>query len=332
MRQSHLFINFVTMKVTVMVPIYGVEQFIERCVVSLMEQSHEDVEYIFVNDCTPDGSMAVLHSALARYPHRSSQVRIFNHDTNRGLAAARATALAAATGEAVMIVDSDDCLASVHAIAHMCAMMERTGADIVDGGYVKERMGEVIKTTMPFAGEDVKYLRTMLCHDLVDNNVWARLIKRELFARYNISFTSGVNNGEDYSVMPRLLYHSGRRALLNEVVYVYRADNEHSYTHRMTEAHFTSWLRANAIVTSWLGERDVKRDFATALQLGLIGEVRRARRYGFSPAMVDDICSVNPQNIWLRGLMKIVRSHHFPLAVSNFVFLVARRLYCSLLA
>ena len=54
------------MKVSILVPVYGVEKYIEKCAVSLFEQSYEDIEYIFVNDCTPDRSIEVLRGTIAR--------------------------------------------------------------------------------------------------------------------------------------------------------------------------------------------------------------------------------------------------------------------------
>ena len=96
------------MKVSILVPIYGVEHYIEQCARSLFEQSYSDIEYIFVNDCTPDSSMDILKQVLSIYPNRKSQVRIIEHEHNQGLGAARLTATKAATGEAVMHVDSDD--------------------------------------------------------------------------------------------------------------------------------------------------------------------------------------------------------------------------------
>ena len=63
-------------KVSVIVPIYKVEGFIERCVRSLMEQTLREVEYIFVDDATPDGSIQVLEELIARYPERKEQVHI----------------------------------------------------------------------------------------------------------------------------------------------------------------------------------------------------------------------------------------------------------------
>lgn len=96
------------MKVSVLVPVYGVEKYIERCAVSLFEQTHRDMEYVFVNDCTPDRSISILRSVIERYPDRARQVRIIDNEVNRGVGATRAVAIAAATGECIMHADSDD--------------------------------------------------------------------------------------------------------------------------------------------------------------------------------------------------------------------------------
>ena len=97
-------------KVSVIVPIYGVEKYIERCAVSLMEQTLDGIEYIFVDDATPDGSMNVLGNVLQRYTTRSGFVRIARHEINKGLPAARNTGLVLASGEYVFHCDSDDYL------------------------------------------------------------------------------------------------------------------------------------------------------------------------------------------------------------------------------
>ena len=94
--------------VSICVPIYGVEKYIERCAVTLFEQTYDNLEYIFVNDCTTDDSMAILEEVISRYPARSSAVRIIAHEKNRGLAAARNTTVENCTGEFILHVDSDD--------------------------------------------------------------------------------------------------------------------------------------------------------------------------------------------------------------------------------
>ena len=72
-------------KVSILVPVYGVEKYIERCVRSLFEQTYENIEYVFVDDCTKDKSIEILNSVLAEYPNRKKQAKILHHDKNRGL-------------------------------------------------------------------------------------------------------------------------------------------------------------------------------------------------------------------------------------------------------
>ena len=96
------------LKVSIIVPIYNVEKYIERCAVSLFEQTYSNIEYVFVNDCTPDQSITVLKRVIDCYPHRASQTKIINHDYNCGVAISRNTALEHSTGEFVCQVDPDD--------------------------------------------------------------------------------------------------------------------------------------------------------------------------------------------------------------------------------
>ena len=95
-------------KVSILVPIYGVERFIERCARSLFEQTYPNIEYVFVNDCTADRSVEILKELVEDYPGRKDAVKIISHEKNRGLAAARNTALENATGVFICHVDSDD--------------------------------------------------------------------------------------------------------------------------------------------------------------------------------------------------------------------------------
>ena len=97
-------------QVSVLVPVYRVDRFIERCARSLFEQTYDNLEYIFVDDCSTDNSIAILRRVMEDYPERKGQVRIIRPERNRGLAAARNTALDAANGLFVTHVDSDDYL------------------------------------------------------------------------------------------------------------------------------------------------------------------------------------------------------------------------------
>lgn len=94
--------------VSVIIPIYKVEEYIERCARSLFGQTLEDIEFIFVDDCSPDRSMEILKSVLDDFPERKHQVKFVRNEVNRGLPFTRSVGVQNATGEYIIHCDSDD--------------------------------------------------------------------------------------------------------------------------------------------------------------------------------------------------------------------------------
>ena len=119
-------------KVSILIPVYGVEKYIARCARSLFAQTYANIEYIFVDDCSPDNSIGLLYSIIEEFPMRREQMRVVRQDRNRGLGAARRRAMEECVGEYVMHVDSDDCVTE-NAVAKLVSAALATGADIVDG-------------------------------------------------------------------------------------------------------------------------------------------------------------------------------------------------------
>ncbi len=124
------------MLVSILVPVYGVEQYIERCARSLFEQTYPNLEFVFVDDCTPDGSLAILNRVLEDYPNRKAAVKIIHHDKNRGLSASRNTGLKNSEGDYVYFVDSDD---YIHCKTIECLLQAsiKEDAGIVVGDFIE---------------------------------------------------------------------------------------------------------------------------------------------------------------------------------------------------
>ena len=119
-----------SVKVSVIVPIFKVRDFIERCVCSLFDQTLDEVEYIFVDDASPDDSIDVLKSCMEQYPTRKDQVIIITHEKNLGLPAARNTGLVRASGEYVLHCDSDD-FVEREMLEEMYKVAKESDADMV---------------------------------------------------------------------------------------------------------------------------------------------------------------------------------------------------------
>lgn len=206
--------------VSVLVPIYNVEKYIERCARSIFEQAYENLEIIFVNDCTPDNSVGVLRKVLAEYPNRIAQTQIINHEKNLGLAGARLTGLKASTGKYIQNIDSDDYI-DKNMISEMVALAERENADITicDFMDVYTNKKEHIYVNPPL--DPLRCMESVLV-GIVHSSVCNKLIRRDLFINNRIHQFVGLDLREDFSVLYKLVYYCKRIAYLPKAYYYYR--------------------------------------------------------------------------------------------------------------
>lgn len=256
-------------KVSILTPVYGVEKYIAECAVSLMEQTYDNIEYVFVDDCTPDRSIEILRQVVSRYPQRQHQVRILRHDCNRGLGAARQTALENATGEFVTIVDSDDSVPS-DSVKAMVEKQTATNADIVSGSYVTTNFGKESTPCPATAGTREWILRRLLVHNTVTHVLWGRLLRRSLFADYGISWTEGVNMAEDLAIIPCIVFAAKRMATTQTVVYRYRVDRVGTFHQgSMSQAHFQSFSNACQYTCDFFMLHDAAGIYRLPLQIGM---------------------------------------------------------------
>ena len=123
--------------ITLIIPIYNVEEYIGECLRSVLRCLPADCDVICVNDATPDCSMQRLCAVLAEFPNESRQVSVLEHATNRGLSAARNTAIAQARGRFIALLDSDDCLLPEFFTELKRQIKQYPGADIVSFNATK---------------------------------------------------------------------------------------------------------------------------------------------------------------------------------------------------
>lgn len=219
-------------KVSVIIPIFRVEKFIERCAISLFEQTLDSIEYIFVDDTTPDKSIEILTDVLERYPQRKPQVTILRHDVNKGLPAARNSGLSVAGGEYVFHCDSDDYLES-NALEQMLNVAEKTDSDIVwCDYYLSFSMNERIMV-QPNYSNSQEAIKGMLSGTM-KYNVWNKLAKRRLYVNNSISFPAGHSMGEDMTMI-KLFAHAKKVAYINAPLYHYIRLNTDAMTQSYSE-------------------------------------------------------------------------------------------------
>lgn len=251
--------------VSLLVPVYGVERYIVRCAHSLFGQTYENIEYVIVDDCTPDNSINLLLDVLRKYPLRQNQVRIIQHEHNKGLGEARNTAIATATGEFIMHVDSDDYI-SKDCVRLCVEKQQSTNADIVSIGIVKKYSTKEITVNIPKYETSTELNIAVLRHD-IPNNIWGRLIRKSLYIKNRIK-VEGVNMSEDINVLARLLYYANNIAFVNETFYFYECSNANSYTSSFSESKCYQSLQTLNLLWLFFKEKDKKLLKALYFRMG----------------------------------------------------------------
>lgn len=215
-------------KVSICVPIYGVEKYIGKCADSLFKQTYENIEYVFVNDQTKDNSIEILNRAIEKYPHRKEQAFVIDHSVNSGLSASRETAIQYSTGDYIMHVDSDDYL-EPNTVFECVEIALRENSDIVVFGMVHEfKQKSHVFLPSKYSGKD-EYLKAVIRKD-IQTGVCGKMYKRNLYIDNDIHCLKGVNFGEDYAVYPRLVYCANLITFIDKPFYHYLRYNESSYT------------------------------------------------------------------------------------------------------
>lgn len=216
-------------KVSVVVPIYNVSQYIERCVRSLFEQTLETIEFIFVNDCTLDDSIVILERLMEEYPERKKQSRIIHHEKNQGLACSRIDGIKVATGEYIIHCDSDDWV-DTDLYEKLYNKAEEMRADITICDFQCEYGSgrEPDKIVTNFSGTPRQALENMHRESFYCM-VWRALMRREFVVEHCLFPLPHVDMWEDVCVTIPAFYYANKIAKVNDPVYHYFV-NAHSYS------------------------------------------------------------------------------------------------------
>jgi glycosyltransferase involved in cell wall biosynthesis len=256
-------------KVSILVPVYNVSAYIERCAHSLFKQKLSGIEYIFVNDATPDDSMGRLHAVIEQYPEKKEKIKIIEHPVNRGLAAARSTALDASSGEYIAIVDSDDYI-EPEMMEILYEQAKKEDADIVVSDIIME-YGDKSVIVSDFVSENrEERMRDMLTNDVSQGYIWNKLIRRELYQKNNCKAPEGLNYLEDRHVTTRLYYYATKITKVDQAFYHYIHFNPNAITKTKSRMHFQNVVLFWKLLDEFLIEKGIYEKYEEELKLSKV--------------------------------------------------------------
>lgn len=184
-----------SIKVSIIIPVYNVAPYVEVCINSVLQQDYENLEIIIVDDRGTDNSMTLVEKLLK---NSSQDIIILKHEYNKGLSAARNTGIRQATGDYVFFLDSDDFI-EPYCISTLVEMLKTyMHVDMVYGSsqrnsnsYLPENI--VDRTDLSeFYNDRTRIKRMMLNYTKFPLSVWNRLIKRSWLLKHNLFFKEGI--------------------------------------------------------------------------------------------------------------------------------------------
>ncbi len=276
------------MKVSVIIPVYKVEAYIEACIASVIAQEYRELEVILVDDCGGDASMEKAQQAL-----RASGLvwRVVRHEVNRGAAAARNSGAGVAAGDYIFFLDADDVLLP-GALEHLARLAERHGADVATASFC-DLLPDGRRSSGGYGSVSVEHVSTAPLEDLFCGDFYTspcnKLIRRQFYVERALAFVEGMRYEDEpwtleLALTARCVCFSCRET------YGYRL-RESSITHAggVQALAATSGVRLvqvlNKLICSYHVELNdafndwcLRRFIACAARIAACGELRRGQK------------------------------------------------------
>lgn len=222
-------------KISVIVPVYRVEEYLDRCVASVCAQTFRDWELILVDDGSPD-QCGVMCDA---WVEKDERIRVI-HRKNGGPSAARNSGIIHASGEYLLFVDADDQLFP-SAMQSMVDYAEQTMAELVLGGYRDQSpYGEVDVYEFASGIETKERLIEAVIHG-TGGVLWAKLFKTEIVIENKLQLNCEVRFSEDMLFVLEYIKHIRRWGSVDAPLYMYNRMNETSLTRKKDESLMASY-------------------------------------------------------------------------------------------
>jgi len=283
----------IIMKVSIIIPIYNVRQYLVRCLDSVCAQTFPPIECLLIDDCSSDNSIDIAELYLQKYCG-NIHFRIIRHKENQGQGVARNTGIHAATGEYIFFLDSDDALMP-DCIETLVKLAEKhPDADYVQGNTVK---GSGCLATHRFQREIPEYcnnpeeLERITLFDTV-TTVWNRLVKRSFITNNSLYFPDGIANSEDQYWLYFMSKRVKAAAFTNKGTYFYYVNANSSMT-----SHSKQYIKKRAdwhLLTAQAICDDISKSYSPIS--------RNARRFlaNFLCTCMMQLCLSRSLKLWIK--------------------------------
>jgi CDP-glycerol glycerophosphotransferase len=252
------------LRLSVVLPVFGVEAYLPECLDSILQQSPEDIEVVAVDDCSADGCGEILDT----YALRDPRVSVVHLGHNVGLGEARNIGVERAKGEYVWFIDSDDWLPE-GTVTTVLERLDQVRPDVLVVDFAQAQPDGTIERNVwqhLFRDPSPREVFKLAEHPSLLSAImaaWNKVVRRDYLARLGLRFGAGYY--EDIAVTYPLLLAADRIALLDRVCYYYRRGRQGSILHTLSSKHFDLFEEYERISAFIADHREIGNDLATAV-------------------------------------------------------------------
>lgn len=213
-------------KISIIIPVFNVEKYIERCLNSIINQTFSDIEIVVVDDCSSDNTMYYVE----KYARNDGRIKIFTNCYNMGTAWTRMVGYSNCVGEYITFCDSDDWL-PFNALELLYKAISREEADVAIGNFYfcKSETDRNVKfrNKLLYGNDKVSALRSLLSNE-VSHSLCGKIFRSSLFKKNDYSIKKQFNNSEDAFLFYQIIDRSNRIIVIDEFVYCYYYNDKSS--------------------------------------------------------------------------------------------------------
>ena len=228
--------------VSIIIPIYNIQEYIKPCLESVLGQTHNDIEVILINDGSSDNSGSICDS----YANQDDRVRVI-HQKNLGVSAARNKGLAAATGEYIMFVDGDDMIDTNMVACMLDKVSTNSNCTIVSCAVTRHHNNIGISGENTLRFNKVEAIIDMLYMNNMDNGPCAKLIPSKIAK--SIKFNPKITIAEDLDYIYKILQKIDNEVFINSSLYYYRIAPGSAIMKPFTERRMDGFIATRGIVS-----------------------------------------------------------------------------------
>lgn len=316
--------------ISVGIPVFNVEKYIERCLSSLFSQSIANkIEFIIVNDCSADNSMKIIENICDKY--KELDINIISHEKNMGIAATRNTLLRNFHSDFFIMVDADD-FVKPDFVEKMYKTALKDSSDIVicssyrtdsENQLNKIDDSKCINRPVKIFRDNKDGIRYLLSENK-NSAMWCKLVKKSIFDKNNLSFEENIDIGEDTLITAKLFYYTENISFIDEPLY-YHFINPSSLTNSSYDRKGTELLKCCQKIEEFLNQLPEKNDFYNdilflklRIKRQLLEKTSNKNKYY---QLYPETVSVAMKAKWIAPYMRLVLRYcvNYPF-IANFIF------------